>query len=207
MDTPLLLTELHAHSDWSDGTLSLSALVDLYGEHGFDVLCVTDHTVRNGEANRSFVGMHNWRDYLDAVDAEAERALARYGMLVVPGLELTDDHDDRLRSAHALVFPSEWYEALPVTILEAFACGLPVIAADRGAAGEIVRHGHTGLHFSPGDDHALEAQLSWAGRNPDALRSMGLAARQEYEAKYTAESNYGRLLEIYRLAIQKAETA
>jgi glycosyltransferase involved in cell wall biosynthesis len=112
-----------------------------------------------------------------------------------------------MRSAHALVFPSEWYEALPVTILEAFACGLPVIAADRGAAGEIVRHGHTGLHFSPGDDHALEAQLSWAGRNPDALRSMGLAARQEYEAKYTAESNYSRLLEIYRLAIQKAETA
>jgi glycosyltransferase involved in cell wall biosynthesis len=106
-----------------------------------------------------------------------------------------------MRSAHALVFPSEWYEALPVTILEAFACGLPVIAADRGAAGEIVRHAHTGLLFTPGDDHALEAQLSWAGRHPDELRAMSLAARQEYEAKYTAAANYGQLLQIYRRAI------
>jgi glycosyltransferase involved in cell wall biosynthesis len=106
-----------------------------------------------------------------------------------------------MHSAHALVFPSEWYEALPVTVLEAFACGLPVIAADRGAASEIVRHGYTGLHFAPGDDHALEAQLSWAGRNPEALRRMGMAARQEYEAKYTAAANYGQLLQIYRRAI------
>lgn len=108
----------------------------------------------------------------------------------------------QMRSAHALIFPSEWYEALPVTILEAFACGLPVIAANRGAAGEIVRDRHTGLLFSPGDDHALEDRLAWAERNPEALRSLGVAARQEYEAKYTAESNYGRLLQIYRIALQ-----
>jgi predicted metal-dependent phosphoesterase TrpH len=39
-----LLAELHAHTTWSNGERSLSALVDLYGEHRFDVLCVTDHT-------------------------------------------------------------------------------------------------------------------------------------------------------------------
>ena len=108
----------------------------------------------------------------------------------------------QMRSAHALVFPSEWYEALPVTLLEAFACGLPVIAADRGAAGEIVRQGQTGLLFPAGDDQALEALVSWAGHNPGALRSMGLAARQEYEAKYSADSNYDQLLRIYRFALQ-----
>ena len=140
MDTPLLLTELHAHSDWSDGTLSLSALVDLYGEHRFDVLCVTDHTLRNGEGNRSFVGMHNWRDYLDAVDAEAERALARYGMVVVPGLELTDDHDDRLRSAHALAVGLRRFVSidggLRYAISEARGAGAAIIAAHPHAPGE-----------------------------------------------------------------------
>src|SRR5262249_53518043 len=43
--TPLLC-ELHAHSTWSDGELDLRALVDLYGQSGFDVLCVTDHVLR-----------------------------------------------------------------------------------------------------------------------------------------------------------------
>jgi glycosyltransferase involved in cell wall biosynthesis len=107
----------------------------------------------------------------------------------------------QMRSAHALVFPSEWYEALPVTLLEAFACRLPIIAADRGAAGEIVRQDQTGMLFTAGDDRALAAQVSWAAQHPDALSSMGLAARQEYEVKYSADSNYDQLLRIYRLAL------
>ena len=41
-----LLCELHAHTRWSDGALTLPDLVDLYGRSGFDVLCVTDHVNR-----------------------------------------------------------------------------------------------------------------------------------------------------------------
>ncbi len=41
-----LLCELHAHTTWSDGALSLRELVDLYGCRGFDVLAVTDHAPR-----------------------------------------------------------------------------------------------------------------------------------------------------------------
>jgi len=47
--TPLLC-ELHAHSTWSDGALTLQQLVDLYGRNGFDVLCVTDHVARTDDA-------------------------------------------------------------------------------------------------------------------------------------------------------------
>jgi predicted metal-dependent phosphoesterase TrpH len=46
---PPLLCELHAHTTWSDGELSLRELVDLYGDAGFDVLCVTDHTHPSGD--------------------------------------------------------------------------------------------------------------------------------------------------------------
>ncbi len=41
-----LLCELHAHTTWSDGELSMPEVVDLYGNAGYDVLCITDHVVR-----------------------------------------------------------------------------------------------------------------------------------------------------------------
>jgi len=46
--------------------------------------------------------MHNWRAYLDELDTEGTRVREAYGMVLIPGLELTDDHPDVLRSAHAL---------------------------------------------------------------------------------------------------------
>ena len=45
METRLLLCELHAHTTWSDGALTLTELVDVYGRSGFDVLCITDHAL------------------------------------------------------------------------------------------------------------------------------------------------------------------
>jgi predicted metal-dependent phosphoesterase TrpH len=95
-----LLAELHAHTTWSDGVLTPRELVDLYGLAGFDVLAITDHVVR------AEIGCHvraeTYRDYLDELDTEAERARRRFGMLVVPGLELTVESRDPSRAGHAL---------------------------------------------------------------------------------------------------------
>ena len=65
-----LLCELHAHSTWSDGALTMRALCDLYGRHGFDVLAITDHATRTGE----YVHAGNHPAYLAAIEVEAERA-------------------------------------------------------------------------------------------------------------------------------------
>lgn len=97
----LLLCELHAHSTWSDGSLSVPELVDLYGGLGFDVLCLTDHTVRSDDPTPA-VDARAWHAYAHELDREAERARRTYGLLLVPGLELTDNHDDPNGSAHAL---------------------------------------------------------------------------------------------------------
>jgi predicted metal-dependent phosphoesterase TrpH len=94
-----LLCELHAHTTWSDGALSLTELVDLYGSSGFDVLCVTDHAVRDG---RSHVHAGNFAAYLGAIHCESVRARAIYDLVVIPGLELTYDDPDPARSAHAV---------------------------------------------------------------------------------------------------------
>jgi len=106
-----------------------------------------------------------------------------------------------LRRARFLVFSSELYENFPMTIAEAFACGVPVICSRIGAMQEIVEDGRTGLHFTPGDAEDLAAKVQWAVNHPEQMLQMGREARREYESKYTAEKNYPQLMEIYQQAI------
>lgn len=84
-----------------------------------------------------------------------------------------------------------------MTIAEAFACGLPVLASRLGAMEEIVEDGRTGLLFEPGNAEDLAEKVAWAWEHPKELEEMGREARREYEAKYTAERNYEMLMEIY----------
>ncbi len=107
-----------------------------------------------------------------------------------------------LKGARFLLFPSEWYECFPVTLVEAFACGVPVIASRLGAMAEIVEDGRTGLHFAPKDSEDLAAKVEWAWNHPEHIREMGHEARAEHEAKYTAERNYQTLMEIYQKAME-----
>jgi glycosyltransferase involved in cell wall biosynthesis len=107
-----------------------------------------------------------------------------------------------LRGAWCLIFPSEWYENFPVTIVEAFACGVPVICSRLGAMQELVTDGRTGLQFTPGDPVDLTKKIEWAWAHPEEMAAMGRAARAEYEAKYTAGHNYHLLTEIYHQALQ-----
>ena len=84
--TGALLTELHAHTTWSDGSLPLPRLVDLYGSRGFDVLCITDHVCRTDLADApAGITAANYGSYLAEIDEEVRRARERYGLLVVPG--------------------------------------------------------------------------------------------------------------------------
>jgi len=108
-----------------------------------------------------------------------------------------------LKSGRFLVFPSRWYESFPMVIVEAFACGIPVIASRLGAAQEIVEDGRTGLHFTPGDPDDLAAKVAWAWTHPAEMAAMGRAARAEYEAKYTGGRNYQMLMEIYEHVLRE----
>jgi predicted metal-dependent phosphoesterase TrpH len=140
-----LLCELHAHSTWSDGVLSLRELTDLYGRAGFDVLCVTDHVLAcddpwllSQRANGRAAHVHalNHAAYLESIDAEAERAWARYGLLVVPGLELTLNHPDPAQAAHALAIGLREFVSLDHGIVEAMR------AARESGAALVAAHPH-----------------------------------------------------------------
>jgi glycosyltransferase involved in cell wall biosynthesis len=108
---------------------------------------------------------------------------------------------DRMRRAAYLVMPSIWYENFPRTLLEAFANGLPVIASRLGALPELIEHGRTGLLFEPGSPDDLARHLAWAEAFPQKMRAMGENARAVYEARFTSQENYGRLMAIYEEAI------
>ncbi|MDO9010132.1 MAG: glycosyltransferase, partial [Thiobacillus sp.] len=99
--------------------------------------------------------------------------------------------------AAALVVPSICFENFPRTIAEAFACGLPVIASHIGALADIVTDGETGLLFEPGNPRDLADKLAWAQAHPEQMAAMGLKARAQYEAEFSAEVNYRRLMDIY----------
>lgn len=108
---------------------------------------------------------------------------------------------DLMGQAKFLVFPSKWYETFGRVAVEAFAKGTPVVAADVGAIAEVVESGRTGLRYDPNSPDDLVRQVEWLLSNPTELAKMRLAARHEFESKYTAERNYQQLIAIYdRLA-------
>lgn len=104
--------------------------------------------------------------------------------------------------ARALVVPSIWYETFGMVVIEAFSCGLPVVASRIGALGELIEDGVTGLLFEPDDAQDLADKMRWVMDNPERVAEMGLQAREEYEAKYTPEKNYEQLIAIYEDSIR-----
>jgi len=106
-----------------------------------------------------------------------------------------------MRRSRFIVFPSEWFEGLPRVIVEAYACGKPVVASRLGAMAEIVEDGRTGLHFQAGDPEDLAEKVNWLIDHEAATREMGREARSEFESKYTEARNYELLRRIYEKAI------
>jgi len=99
-----------------------------------------------------------------------------------------------LRQARFLVFPSEWYEGLPMVIVEALACGTPVIASALGSMTELIQDGTNGYSFEPGNPDSLAGCIRLLLANGRDLRK---AARLSYERNYTPERNYELLMNIY----------
>lgn len=129
-----------------------------------------------------------------------------------PGVQLLgamppDAVYQQMRNATALVMPSVWYENFPRTLVEAFACGLPVIASRIGALAHLVDDESTGLLFEPGNPADLADKLRWANAHPQRMAEMGLRARAKYEAELTGDVNYRMLIDIYAAAAEQRSQA
>lgn len=107
------------------------------------------------------------------------------------------------RDADWVVVPSLWHEPLPRVILEAHACGVPVVASDRGGNPEVVRHGETGLLYDPGEAGALASALARAVAGEPSAAVLAGACRAA-GAQFRPDRLAERYLEIYRQALADA---
>lgn len=108
---------------------------------------------------------------------------------------------DAMRRAAVVVVPSEWHEMFPLTILEAFASGRPVVASGHGAMREMVQDGRTGRLFAVGEPAALAAAVNETLGRPD----WGVAARAAYLQYHHGEPHVRLLEGVYRAALAEAE--
>lgn len=101
-------------------------------------------------------------------------------------------------SAKALVLPSQWYENAPVSVLEAYGLGRPVIGAEIGGIPELVRDGETGLLARSGDVHSLAAALSrMDGLGATRRAQMGAAGKAWVSVEFSAHAYRARMTELY----------
>lgn len=129
---------------------------------------------------------------------ETEAAARQYPLLDYVGRKSSDEILELMARAEMLVAPTQMYETFGRVAIEAFAQSTPVLAVNDGAIGEVVTDGVTGLHFRPGNVDDLSQRIRWAITHGAELREMGRNAREEYERRYTPETNYSELMDIYR---------
>ena len=142
----------------------------------------------------------------------ADADAAGEGAAEVQGVEFVGQVD-RARAlalvagSRALVVPSRLYEVFPRVIVEAYALGVPVIAARIGPLPEIVEHGRTGLVFETGEAIELAQALATLARSDEAAQELGRGARLAYEHKYSPTRTTRELIGIYADVARKAAAA
>ena len=95
----------------------------------------------------------------------------------------------RIQDSQVLVLPSDWPEAFGMVLLEAMACGVPVIGTSIGGIPEIIRDHEDGLLVPPGDARALADAISYIINNPDKAEEFADRAYKKVVAAYCWEVN------------------
>lgn len=96
------------------------------------------------------------------------------------------------------MLPSEWYENAPMSVLEAFASGTPVVGADIGGIPEMITP-ETGWVFPSGDVDALAGVLTEVAGKPDSvIAEMGRQARERCATKFSRARYIEGIQTVYR---------
>jgi glycosyltransferase involved in cell wall biosynthesis len=173
-------------------------------EKGVDLLVRAVHRLTGAAAGARLVvvgaaGTHpQAAAYAVATRAEAERLLGSR----VRFAGRRDDVPAVLRSLDVLVNASR-AEPFGLTLLEAQACGIPVVASDAGGAPDFVIDGRTGLLFPPGDEAALAGRLQRLVDEPDLAARLAEAGLAQARARFSLADQDRTMAELYRAAARK----
>jgi glycosyltransferase involved in cell wall biosynthesis len=134
---------------------------------------------------------------------ERTRQLDIADRVMVPGWLGPDAVDELLRNTDIFVLPS-FAENLPMSILEAFANGIAVVATPVGAVAEVITHESNGLLVPPGDVHTLASALRRLIEDGGFREGLGAAAQADHARYYAIGGYLSRLEEIWSTAIGRA---
>lgn len=135
-----LLCDLHIHSNYSDGKLTVPDLIDFYGKRGFDAICITDHLAdprrvcgKITNFTSLVLSANQLDEYFEVIERERQRAWRKYNMIVMTGIEFNKDGLSKKSSAHLLgidlAAPISPALDLPETIAQIHAQGGLAIAS------------------------------------------------------------------------------
>ena len=112
-----------------------------------------------------------------------------------------EDIADVWARSHIAALPSWYREGLPSTLLEAAACGRPIVTTDMPGCREAVRHGENGLLVPARDARALAGAIMTLADDPAGRASMGAAGRRRTETEFAAPRIHEETLRIYEQAL------
>lgn len=107
-----------------------------------------------------------------------------------------------LKNAMFSVLPSEWYENGPISLLENFACGKPVIGSDIGGIPEHIDDTVDGLIFRSKDHDDLAEKIDMLLSDPKRLETMGRSARHKAENLYGKKQHIQTMVDVYQRLIR-----
>jgi len=117
------------------------------------------------------------------------------------GAKYGDDLSEYIKKARFVVVPSTWFDNSPNVILEAYACGKPVLGANIGGIPEYIQEGKTGLLYNHDNIEQLKEKIDFLMKNPDICSEMGRAARSLTEEEYNPDLHYQKVYELLQSVV------
>lgn len=114
------------------------------------------------------------------------------------GFKQGDELQELILNSICTVLPSEWYENCPMSVLESFAYGKPVIGADIGGIPELIEDSVDGFLVPSAGTGALREKLLWMFEHKAEAVEMGKAGRKKMETEFNADIHYEKIMKVYQ---------
>ncbi len=122
----------------------------------------------------------------------------RYEHIHLLGFKRGEELQELILNSICTVLPSEWYENCPMSVLESYAYGKPVIGADIGGIPELIVDGVDGFLVPSGEHEPLRDRLLWMSEHKTEAAEMGKAGRRKMETEFNADIHYQKIMDVYK---------
>lgn len=179
-----------------DGEMTVTLVSRLLWPKGIGELVEAARILRDRGLNTKVL-LVGKPDAASRVSVPEEQLLAWQSRGLVDWLGYREDIPELWRHTHIAVLPSYYREGVPRCLLEAAACGCPIVTTDMPGCRDVVRHGISGLLVPPRDPVALADALEQLISDPEMRRRMGREGRKLVEEEFTEARVMKQTLELY----------